>query len=295
MRGFSRAEARRLRELQYSTTEQTASSEWRPPCRLRSSILQGRIYAVVGSPGNTSANTGIAIANPNATPATITFNFTDANGTDFGSGTTVVPANGQIARFIDQEPFKAPSTLQGTLTFTSSVPVSVVALQGLTNERNEFLITTLPVTDLSIVPGNAAVTIPHFASGGGWTTQVVLVNPGSTPLTGTIQFIGFDGTSLTAPSFTVAARSSFVYQTSPSGSSIQTGSVRVVPTTGNSTPVALTIFSFKNNGVTVSQSGVPQSAVRLCGPTLKLPVNLARSARFNPASRSQMSPHCPST
>src|SRR5262249_44905674 len=51
--------------------------------------------------------------------------------------------------------------------------------------------------------------------------------------------------------------SSFQYQTSISGSSVQIGSVRVVPATGGVAPVALTIFSFKNNGVTVTQSGVP--------------------------------------
>ena len=37
----------------------------------------------------------------------------------------------------------------GTFTFTASQPISVVALRGLTNERSEFLITTLPVADLS--------------------------------------------------------------------------------------------------------------------------------------------------
>jgi hypothetical protein len=224
-------------------------------------IQHGRIYAVVGASGNVSSNTGVAIANPNPTQATITFNFTDANGNDYGDGTALVPANGQIAKFINEAPFNAlanaVSSLQGTMTFSSSVPVSVIALQGLINERSEFLITTLPVIDLSIAPASGSVTIPHFASGGGWTTQVVLVNTASVSTNGTIQFVAADGTALTSAPFAIAARSSFVYQTSGSGTTIQTGSVRITPAGGNSAPTALTIFSFKSNGVTVTQAGVP--------------------------------------
>jgi hypothetical protein len=146
------------------------------------------------------------------------------------------------------------------MTFSASVPVSVIALQGLINERSEFLITTLPVIDLSTTPATATVTIPHFASGGGWTTEVVLVNAGSTPTNGNIQFVAADGSALTSAAFAIAARSSFVYPTSGSGTTIQTGSVRIIPAGGSSTPIALTIFSFKSNGITVSQAGVPTTS-----------------------------------
>jgi hypothetical protein len=216
-------------------------------------IQSGRIYAFVGN----SVDTGIAIANPNPSPATVTFNFTDANGNDFGAGTAVVPANGQLAKFIDQAPFNAPSTVLGTMTFTSSAPVSVIALRGLTNERNEFLITTLPVVNLSSPPLSSTATVPHFADGGGWATQIVLVNPANTTMSGTIQFVGSDGTALSSSPFTIPPRTSFRYATSGAGTAIQTGSVRVVPATGNNTPVALAIFSFKSAGITVSEAGAP--------------------------------------
>ena len=48
--------------------------------------------------------------------------------------------------------------------------------------------TTLPVTDLSAAPSTAPVVFPHFAAGGGWTTQIVLVNPTDTTLTGGLEF-----------------------------------------------------------------------------------------------------------
>src|SRR5204862_1488113 len=63
-------------------------------------IQSGRIYAEIEG----SVNTGVAIANPNNQPATVSFFFTDQNG-NFGSGSTIIPANGQLAKFLDQSPY----------------------------------------------------------------------------------------------------------------------------------------------------------------------------------------------
>src|SRR5204863_1689690 len=110
-------------------------------------------------------NTGLAIANPNSQAATISFYFTNQSGTNFGAGTATVLPNGQIAAFLNQSPFNGGSSISGTFTFSSSVPVGVVALRGLTNERSEFLLTTLPVSPLTAATGEIAY-FPHFADGG---------------------------------------------------------------------------------------------------------------------------------
>ena len=65
-------------------------------------VTAGRIYAEVNIP----INTGIAIANPNSTPVTISFNFTDQNGNDFGQSNFTLAANAQIARFLSDAPFR---------------------------------------------------------------------------------------------------------------------------------------------------------------------------------------------
>src|SRR5439155_16367468 len=103
-------------------------------------IQSGRIYAEINGP----VDTGLAIANPNNQPAALSFFFTDSNG-NLNYGSATIPVNGQIARFLNEPPFNSPSSLSGTFTFNSSVPVAVIALRGLVNERDEFLITTLPV------------------------------------------------------------------------------------------------------------------------------------------------------
>ena len=122
-----------------------------------------RIYAEVAG----TVNTGVAIANPNSQAAVINFYFTNSAGTDVNAGTMTIPANSQTAAFLNESPFFTAGSFQGnladmrTITIQSSVPVSIVALRGLTNERSEFL-TTLPVTPLNATVGSPLI-FPHFA------------------------------------------------------------------------------------------------------------------------------------
>jgi len=229
-------------------------------------VRQARIYAEHNGP----VNTGVAIANPNNQPTTITFFFTRSDGVDFGSSSTTIPANGQLAKFLNEAPFNG-GNFQGSFTFTSMLPVSVVALRGFTNERGDFLITTLPVGAVVGSGGvttqviSPALTLPHFAEGGGWTTQVILVNPSDATMAGTIQFLTDNGqiTNMTANgstsatfSYSIPGRGSFKLATSGAADLIA-GSVRIKPTSGNVQPVALSIFSYRQDGITVTEAGAP--------------------------------------
>ena len=229
-------------------------------------IQAGRIYAEVAG----AVNTGLAIANPNSFPATITFNFTDSAGTDFGSGTITIAAGGQIAKFLNQDPFNSGDIVNGTFTFNSDVPISVVALRGFINERGDLLITTLPVAPLGTT-STATGLFPHFAAGGGWITQLILVNPTDGILTGRVEFfsqgsdmvpgapatVTIDGVAASSFAYSIPGRSSRRFV--PSGASMVTtsGSVRIVPDPGNSAPSGLGVFSFKPNMFTVAEAGVP--------------------------------------
>jgi hypothetical protein len=228
------------------------------------SLLSGRIHAEVGG----SVNTGVAMANPGSTAASVVFHFTDLQGVDFGSGMTSIPANGQIAAFLNQAPFNGGDAVQGTFSFTASVPVAVIALRGFTNERGEFLVTTQPVVDTSAIPATGATTLAHFADGGGWTTQVIMINPTDTVLSGTVQFRGKGSASDAATAQTVIAngqaasdfaysippRSSFKLTTSGGSSTTSAGTVRIVPS--SSSPSSMLVFSYKPAGVTVSEAGL---------------------------------------
>ena len=230
-------------------------------------VQEGRIFAEVNGP----VNTGLAIANPNDVQALIQFYFTDTNGTRFAEGSFELGAHQQTAKFLDQAPFNSGSFVLGTLTFTSSVPVGVIALRGLTNEAGEFLMTTLPVAPLSSTSSDT-VYFPHFADGGGWATQVILVNPTDRTITGTVGFLGQgsdtaaaspvvltldDGSTGSNFDYSIAPRSAQRFTTSnpPGGPAV--GSVRATPHSGTTAPSGLVIFSFASGEKTLSEAGVP--------------------------------------
>jgi hypothetical protein len=218
-------------------------------------IQSGRIYAEINPP----VDTGIAIANPNSGPATISFYFTDQSG-NFGSASTQVPAGGHVAAFLGQSPFNGRAIPSGSFTFTASLPVSVVALRGLTNDRGEFLITTLPVAALDAPPPTGTLILPHYVNGGGWTTQVILVNPTDDLMTGSVQFIGPLGQPGPSFPYTMSARRVAKVQTIGMGDAAVSGSVRVIPS-GNVAPSAFAVFSFRNgDGITVTEASVPPVA-----------------------------------
>jgi hypothetical protein len=215
-------------------------------------ISSGRIYAEVDGP----VNTGVAAANPNTQPVSLSFFFTDENGTNSPTGTVVIPAGGQIAAFLNENPFNGGGAIRGTWTFNATALVSVIALRGLTNERSEFLMTTLPVAELDSA-GTDVLTIPHFADGGGWRTQVILVNSTDAPMSGTAEFRAPNGSTISNSPYSIPARSSARIVTSGTGAAIQTGSVRLVPAGSSRTPSGSTVFTFRSGGVTVTESGVP--------------------------------------
>ena len=161
--------------------------------------LAGRIRAEVDGP----LTTGLAIANPGSTDAVVTYYFSDQARKSFDSGTTTIPAGGQVARFLNEAPFNRASSIDGTFTFSSDIPVAAVALRGFTNERGEFLLTTLPVSPLATTAGES-VCFPHFVDGGGWTTEVILVNPTDDTISGTVEFVEQGTTGTTAQALSLA-------------------------------------------------------------------------------------------
>jgi len=233
-----------------------------PAAPLMTSAL---IYVEVASP----IDTGIAITNPNNTAVTITFSYNDSYRgyffpTDFGELT--IPPRGQIAAFIGQLPFGLTGTRFGTVELSSPEPIGVIALRGFTNERSEFLVTTLPVMDLSARGSRDPSYIAHFAVDGGWRTQVVLVNSSSDAVAGTIEFrdrlgapasFTFSGTQHSSIAYSIPAKNAFtVNLPSVATSETRAGSLRVTLSSGISTPTALAVFSYKNNNVTVSEAGL---------------------------------------
>jgi hypothetical protein len=186
----------------------------------------------VDTAGQLSKNDGVAIVNPNGSNVNVSLTLRKADGTTAATGTVNVPAHQQVAEMVTQlfsSGSAVASNITGTLVITSvgssNLPISVI---GLRFRGANF--STIPATNLSgntsTVPtvtvgsatagGAGAVLLPQFAADGGWATELVLVNSGTSAMTVRVDLFKQDGTPLTA-SLNGQGRSSFTNITIPAG------------------------------------------------------------------------------
>lgn len=234
-----------------------------------SELRSGRIYAET-SP---TVSTGIALSNLTSQDAVVAYYFTDAMGNDFGSGSFPLAANHQMSGFLNESMFNGPTGFQGSFTFFSTVPLGAIAIRGFTNERAEFLFTTVPVAPVSV--SNTAAVLPEFVDGPGWVTSLILTNASDILETGNFQFYGQGSGTQAAPllnmtvngqpgttfNYSIPAHASARFDTAGTGSVVQIGSIKLNPVSSapgvsNDLPSAVSLFQERTNGVIVSQTSV---------------------------------------
>jgi hypothetical protein len=230
--------------------------------------------------GTINVNTGIAVVNYGSATANVTYTLRNASDIIITTGHGTIDAGYHFACFIDQLKDKAsdfilpPDFLTaiqfGSLEIVSTQPISVLALRGTVNQRNEFLITTTPVADLTQIPGSGPAYFPQFADGGGYTTSLILLNTSNARETGNLEIRDKNGNPLTVNQVGGTRDFSFHYSIEP-GSFVRfqssgfpanttTGWVQVIPDAGTSTPVGSGIFGYNPGNVLVSESGIPAAA-----------------------------------
>ena len=228
-------------------------------------ITSGRTYAEI----NGAINTGVAFLNPSSTPVVVSFHFTNLAGVDSGFGTFTLNGNAQTAKFLNEAPFNMTS-FTGSFTFTAPGPVAVISLRTFVNERNEFLAAAQTVVPLPSASSAGTLMAAHFVDGGGWRTQLILINPTDSSITGTVQFFGegsatVEATPLTLTvngsvgstfNYTIPAKSAAPFETSAPAGTVRTGSVRISATGGTTPPAAFEVLSLTSGGVTVSQASI---------------------------------------
>jgi hypothetical protein len=128
----------------------------------------------------------------------VVFELTTLSGASTGlTGSLSIPAGGQTAVFLSQIPGFASLTtaFRGVLRVSTSSAsgISVIGIRGRYNERGDFLLTTTQPTDESRPPAGPQF-FPHFADGGGYTTQFILFNGGPDQASsGALQFFSQSG------------------------------------------------------------------------------------------------------
>ncbi len=228
--------------------------------------------------GTVDINTGIALVNQGTAAAVVTYTLRDAAGATLTTGHGTIDPGRHLACFVDQlkdkgvPDFGLPANFRtsiqfGSLDITSTEPLSVLAVRGTMNQRNEFLITTTSVADLTGNPENGPVYFPQLADGGGYTTSLLLINTTGGIERGTLRIWDNKGQPLVVSQAGGASDSSFAYaipangvfrfQTDGSPAATKVGWVQLTPNFMNAAPVSSGVFGYNTEGILVSESGVP--------------------------------------
>jgi hypothetical protein len=246
--------------------------------------------------GIVDVNTGIAVVNYGTAAANLTYTLRNVSGAIIATGHGTIAAGRHIGCFINQlkdvaSDFNLPDNFQttiqfGTLDITSDQPLSVLALRGTINQRNQFIYTTTPAADLTQSPGSNPLYFAQFADGGGYTTSLILVNTSTATETGTLQIMDNNGASLAINQFGGSSGSSFNYSIPPNGiyrfqtdgsaEDLKTGWVKLISDSGTSTPVGSGLFGYNPVDVLVTESGVPGASA-----TTHARIYVDRSGNYN--------------
>ena len=220
-------------------------------------IARGRIFV-----DEAGTRTGVALVNPEAAAQVVNLTLRDAAGTVVGEESLVMNPGEHVARFAD-ELFGTTPGFEGSLTFESGAGLGAITLRQSANRFGEPLFTTLPVADLDAVAGTEAVLFPHLAAGGGFQTQVILINTSGESVSGRIRLTQSDGTPLEVDWDGVTV-SENTYQIEPNGvyraeltrtADVAVGYAVLTPEVGV-TPSGSVVFQFLNGTALVTEAGV---------------------------------------
>ena len=211
-------------------------------------------------------STGMAIVNAGASTAFITAQLSDGRRTSIQ-----LPARSQSSQFIHELFPDIGFSFSGSVSLSSNVPIGILGLRGTLNELHEFIMTIVPVTSGSTT--TEVTVFPQIADGSGYVTELILLNPTSTMISGTLQF-----------SFSVATdrgtNTTFTYEIPPAGvwrlktqgarSDVQTGFASLTPASGNVVPEATAVLK-RSTGTNLNfEAGVPAARALTRGETFAI-------------------------
>lgn len=221
-------------------------------------IRAGRIFV-----DEAGTRTGLALVNSSTGAASTTFILRNSAGSEIARRSQSLGASQHLARFVDELFPGQAAGVQGSLTFQSDQPLAAVTLRESRNLQREPLYTTLPVVDLSAAASTQSVVFPHIAAGGGYTTQLLLMNSGGDVVRGEVRLYGSNGQALSLLSGG-ASVSQVSYQIEANGifraefdaAALSVGWAVAVRAAGSRAPAGSAIFQFRSNGQLVSEAGV---------------------------------------
>ncbi|MBZ5554622.1 MAG: M6 family metalloprotease domain-containing protein [Acidobacteriia bacterium] len=248
-----------------------------PPTQAARFFVDTRTHVSAGSVNGTiDVLTGFAAVNPNRAMARLTLKLRDSTAALLAEGNIQLAPGEHVAKFLDQLlpdlvlPAGFIDNGLGSLEVTSDQPVSVLALRLTTNQHGRLLLTSTPVADLAKPIPAGQVSFPQIADGGGYQTTLIFMNTSNSTETGMLRFYGNNGSSLpfrlmgvgtidAAFPYSVPAGGFLRLVSDGSASTANVGWAQLVPDSGKTSPVSAAILSLTQNGVLVTESGIPAS------------------------------------
>jgi len=175
--------------------------------------------------------TGVALAIVAAQPANIPVIIRDDTGTQIGTETISLPAQGHTS-FMLTASYAITKSKRGTIEFDTP-PSGRISALGL--RANGSALTTLPVlADVTAGGGSMA----QVASGGGWQTTFTLVNTRTSPAQAQLSFFDDNGNALSLP-LTFVQSANMTTTASTLTQAITAGATLVILTQGSNAGASL--------------------------------------------------------
>ncbi len=222
-------------------------------------MRSGRIFV-----DETETSTGVALVNGSVQPASVNLILRNSLGAEVNRASLRLNPGQHIAQFVSEMFSPKPTGLYGSLTFESDQALYSIALRQSANYSLEPVYSTLSVANLDAAPASASTVIPHIAIGGGYATEVVLVNRSTSQTRGQMNFFHSDGTpwfftsggtSVSGLAIDIAGQGVAKYTLSSTGG-VSVGYITVTPDAGFSTPSGLANFRVLRGTALVSEAGV---------------------------------------
>jgi sugar lactone lactonase YvrE len=231
-------------------------------------VARGRL--LVDESGPRSA---VALVNPSTAAAAVTLALRDRTGALVDSVPVTIAAGGHLARFVGEIFAAAAAGFAGSLTFESSQPLGAIALRQSLNALAEPIYSTLPVVDLDGTRPANALAFPQVSAGGGYTTQILLMNTESRAARGRIVFTASDAGPLQVRLGGTTA-SAFDYAIEPHGvyyarfertGTVAAGYAVAEPASGSAVPAGAAMIRFDRDGAVVTEAGVAPAPATASG------------------------------
>ncbi len=196
------------------------------------------------------------VANRGAEALRVEFVLRDREGMAIGAAAVRELDGNESRSFAVGDLF--PSTATGSVGVTGSGRFFLTARRTILNDRGETVVTAMPVAYGDPVAGVTPTTIPGIRLGGGHDAQIVLLNPGDSPLEGALRFLTDLGDPMDDVGerglvpYAIPAGGTFVYEARAAGVTPESGFVTVSSNGG--APAAAALARFTRSGTVVTES-----------------------------------------